>query len=262
MKSFRTLIETAAHFNTAIHPTVSLNLSPHTLHLKFDSLDLLTAASYSGKFDPWYSSLCEVAPGKTLSQLLNFSISEMDIFYQSDATYWELKQDIEGAVFHPFLELLRATLDLYRGRDYQYQDVSPLICRCFGVREKDVENFLSPEKEPTLEKLATATRASQGCRTCLPQLERMLLIEKAQGREKVFKNKTIAQWILEIDYMLSCFPSAIEWEMQVESVKQRQVIISYKKLVPQREEESMGIELQGFLSAGVDEDFSFFLRRS
>ncbi len=262
MKTFRSLFETSANLAKVFVPTVSLSFPPYTLHLKFDSRDRLTEAGYDGKADPWFSSLCEVIPGKTLDELLRFSFTNLDQIFREDQTYWELRQELGEKVFSPFLELLKACLDVYRGRDYNYQEVSPLVCRCFGVREKDIENFLKTEKDSSLEKLAEFSKAGQGCRSCLTQLERMLLIDKGQGREKVYKNKTIAQWILDIDYMLSCFPAALEWEMQVESVRQRQVIITYKKKVSQVEEEKMGIELQGFLAAGVDEDFSFFLRRS
>lgn len=87
-------------------------------------------------------------------------------------------------------------------------------------------------------------------------------MENASPRERVYKTKPIADWLLEIDYMLSCFPPAAEWQMQVESFKNRMVVITFKKDVSQKELEETGIELQRFLAAGVDEGLSFFLRRA
>lgn len=263
MTRFSSLFTEDPHHNKVFVPSVSLSLSgAQTLNLKFDKTDRLSDVSYSGKKSPWFAALCDLLPGKTLTELLHFSRADMDEAFKEDESYWDHRQDEEDDLYSPEFELLRATLDHYRGRDYLYTESSPLICRCFAVREEDVRAFLKKESDPTIEKLALATKAGLGCRSCVPQMKRWLLIEKNDQRERVYKNKPIAEWLLDIDYMISCFPSAHEWEMQVESFRNRMVVITHKKDVSQRESEEMGIELQRFLAAGVDEGLSFFLRRA
>lgn len=263
MTKFSDLLSASAHHNKVFVPSVSLALEQgQTLNLKFNAKDVLTDVSYSGKMNPWFSALCASVEGKTLNELVSFTRTQLDEVFREDQTYWDYRQDNDDDLFSPELELLKAAVDVYRGRDHLYHESSALICRCFGVREDDVRDFLKTEKDPTLEKLATATKASLGCRSCLPQLSRWLMIESSEKRERVYKNKPIAEWLLEIDYMLSCFPQAAEWGMKVESFKNRMVVVSYTKTASQKEAEETGIELQRFLAAGVDEGLSFFLRRA
>ena len=262
MTRFKDLLESGSHREQNFVPSVSLSLKEHSLHLKLNQKDIVTEAAYSGKANPWLGGLCEIIKSRDLQSLLSLSRQDFDSYFKDDADYWTHREDSSDDIFAPEIELLKATLDSYRGRDDLYLEKSPLICRCFGVREDDVRNFLKVEKDPTLEKLSASTKASLGCRSCLPQLKRWLMIEKGDTKERVYKGKPVADWLLEIDYMLSCFPQSLEWGMKLESFKNRMVIISYTKATNQKEAEEVGVELQRFLAAGVDEGLSFFLRRA
>jgi hypothetical protein len=77
-----------------------------------------------------------------------------------------------------------------------------------------------------------------------------------------YKEKPRAHWLLEIDYMLSCFPEAADWKMEIESFQGTQVSILFDKKVSQAEEENVSIQLQDFLAAALDSDLSFFLIRN
>lgn len=264
MTSFKDFFVNRSHLHELNSPSISVSSahSHQTLQLKFDAKDLIIEAAYLGKADPWLSSLCGLIPGLSLHQASLVDHSLWEEAFRDDQSYWEFRADLEKLIFFPALELLRAGLDIYRGRDYLYQESSHLICRCFGVREADVLNFLRTEAEPTLEKLSTQTKAGLGCRSCVPQLKRWLAINAPGSRERFFKERSHAEWLLEIDQLLSSFPLAKEWVMAIESFKQGQVIITYQKDVTQKEEEVVAGKIQGFLASGTDPDLAFFLRRT
>ncbi len=335
MKKFNQLLEQEVHHRSLEAPAVSAQLGGHTLFLRFDSKDILIEASYAGGPNPWLGSLCEMADGKTLSELLRFSWADWETSFRDDQSFWDLRQDGGTKLFFPAIELLKATLDIYRGREYLYQESSPLVCRCFGarqgdivahceteaspsletlagvskaglgcrscvpqlkqilsapetgtsvsrkekksltdpessplvcrcfkVRETDILAHLQSESKPTLETLGKATKAGLGCGTCVPQLKRWLVPPDSKKSGRYYKDKPVADWLLDIDYLLSCFPKAFDWKMELASFRGKQVVILFDKEVSQREEEATGKELQDFLGAAGDADLAFFLRRA
>lgn len=241
---------------------VCLKTSGHKFFLKFDTKDVLHKMSYSGPIDPWLESLCHISLGKNLSELSHLNLKNWDDVFAADQVYWDLKVEKADQFFFTALELLKAALDSYRGREYLYQEPEALICRCFGVRENDVMAYIRTTDDPTPEGLAAVTKAGMGCRSCVPQLTKWLSINKPKTQNHFFKEKPRAHWLLEIDYMLSCFPEASEWNMEVKSFQGTQVSILFKKDATQREEEEMTVKLQDFLGAALDSDLSFFLIRA
>ena len=262
MKKFNDFFEDQTYKRQIETPSAEVLNSTHTLQLRFDSKDILYQASYQGPLNPWMSSLCFLIEGKTLSQLNQFSLENWKMFFKEDQSFWDFYQEEgERFIFWP-TELLRASLDTYRGRDYLYKETSPLVCRCFGVREKDILEHLQKENIPTLETLGNSSNAGMGCRTCVPQLKRWLAVNGTDKQERFFKEKSAANWVTEIDYLLSCFPHSLDWKMEVISFNKGVAIISFENEVSQNEEETMGRELQRFLGAALDSDLSFFLRRA
>ncbi len=51
---------------------------------------------------------------------------------------------------------------------------SPLVCRCFGVSRAMLESELEKKPESDLSQLRAQTRASVGCGTCRPQVEKLI----------------------------------------------------------------------------------------
>jgi hypothetical protein len=262
MTKFKDLLVNKA-FNSRIEfPSVSVVLKNHTLEISFDSKDVVKSAGYLGEVNPWLSSLCHLIKNKPLAEITHFNWNVWDNAFKDDQLYWDLKQEEEALFFNEALELLKASLDVFRGREYLYQETSPLVCRCFGIRESDILEHLQSEKTPTLDTLAGVSKAGMGCRSCVPQLKRWLVLHETKKHSHHYKDRAASEWLLEIDYMLSCFPKAAEWKMEVMSFKNAQVMISFEKEVSQMEEEKTGKELQDFLRASLDEGLTFFLRRA
>ncbi|HXH30459.1 MAG TPA: (2Fe-2S)-binding protein [Bacteriovoracaceae bacterium] len=263
MTSFKELFIQKAFNQASPDSSVSIRslTSGHCLSLRFSPKDIIVSASYSGKADPWLSSLCHLVTNKSLEQALVLEWKDWDVEFKDDQTYWELKQDqSDDFIFTP-LELLRAAIDTFRARDFLYQEASPLICRCFGVREKEVQEHLRATPLATLETLTLESKAGMGCRSCVPQLKRWLVLHDPKKRVHHFKDRSHADWLIHIDYMISCFPESLDYRMEVQSFRNSQVLITYEKEVPQRVEEEISKELQTFLRAAVDSELSFLLRR-
>jgi bacterioferritin-associated ferredoxin len=251
------------HYGALEFPSaqVTLKSSSHTLYLKFDSKDILIKASYSGPEDLWLGSLCLLVPGKHLGELLNLRLNFWDETFRHDQTYWDIKGEGAEKVIFPALELMSAALDVYRGRDYLYRETSGLICRCFGITEKDVLDYVRSTDDPNPEGLGKATKAGLGCRSCVSQISKWLSIITPKGKPRFYKERSHADWLLEIDQKLTEFPEGSDWKMEVKNIKGPQVIIEFDKKVSQIDEEVMTQKLQSFLS-GLDSDLSFFLIRA
>jgi hypothetical protein len=261
MTGFKSLVSSEKHKRILSDASVSAALDGISLFLKFDSRDRIVAATYVGTSDVWMSSLCELLIDMSLAEARLVTLSHWELIWKDDQFFWDMKLEIEDRVFFVPLELLHAALDTYRGREFLYHEESPLICRCFGLREKDVLHFLQVSSDPTLEELSKATKAGMGCRSCVPQLRHWLKIPGAE-KNRFYKSRPVADWIIEIDTVLARFPEAASWKMNVESMKGNVVMISYDHPANQKEEEEVGRKLQGFLGAASDSDLAFFLRPS
>jgi len=244
-----------------INPSVqvSLRTTGHVLYLKFDSKDILTSASYTGPLDTWLGSLCSLILGKSLFDMTHLGTKDWDKAFAQDQTFWDLKSEIEEDLFFVPLELLKSALDIYRGREYLYKEPEALICRCFGVRENDVLDYIRSTKDPTPEGLGAVSKAGMGCRSCVPQLTKWLSINLPKSQARFYKEKPRADWLLEIDDRLQRFPEANEWKMEVESFHGTQVTITFNKKVSQSEEEEVSVRLQDFLGEALDAELGFFL---
>jgi len=263
MSGFKEIFQQGLFKDPLEKPSASVSSASlrHTLSLRFDAKDTIAQTSYSGANDPWLGALCSLIQGMSLNEASDLKWAHLEKAFGEDQSFWDYKAEEEEHVFMEAFELLKATVDTYRGRDYLYSDQSPLICRCFGVRESDVLEFLQTGEEVTLEALGGKSKAGMGCRSCVPQLKRWLLIHQPPSKEHFYKDRSRAEWLLEIDYMLTCFPDSEDLKMDVDSFKGSQVVISYDKDLSQAQLEMESKRLQDFLGTSVDDGLGFFLRR-
>lgn len=77
------------------------------------------------------------------------------------------------------VEALKAALADHRKRRIEeFRGESALICTCFGVEEKTIENAIDKGSADSVEEIARVTRAGSGCGSC-----RMLIQEMIDARE-------------------------------------------------------------------------------
>lgn len=261
MTGFKIFLSDLKHRKPLYDANAIVTRDGTTLFLKFDSRDIIVNASYEGPSDIWIASLCEILKDMPLAEARQVTFSHWELAWKDDQFFWDMKLENGDRVFFTPLELLHTAIDVYRGREFLYHEESPLICRCFGVREKDVMSFLESATDVTLEALSKATKAGMGCRSCMPQLKQWLKIP-SDGSTRFYNSRPVADWIVEIDNALVRFPLAKNWKMNVESMKGNIVMISYEHSATQKEEEEVTRKLQGFLSVASDTGLAFFLTRS
>ena len=161
MKSLKDFL-TQEKFNQSINdPSVSVfwAKTAHSLMLKFDSKDILIEVGYTGASNPWLSSLCAISLGKNFETLTQLSIQEWKNEFGQDQFFWDLFSEREEDIFFEPLELLKAALNKYVGREHLYKEESPLVCRCFGVRESDIFHYINTKSTPTVADLGIKTKA-------------------------------------------------------------------------------------------------------
>lgn len=262
MKKFKDFISLQSFNKPLEFPSASVTYQEHTLDVRFDSKDILINAGYTGPFNTWLSSLCFLMRDKSLNEISSFTLETWKENFKDDQLFWEILETEEHNLLNIPLEMCRAVLDIYRGREYLYHTESPLVCRCFGIREADILTHLQKTETPTLDTLAGESKAGMGCRSCVPQLKRWLVLHDTKKQNHFYKDRPLAEWLLQIDEALIRFPYSKEWNMEVQKFKGAQVSISFEKEVSQIEEEKVGRELQDFLGRLVDPDLAFFLRRA
>lgn len=186
MIEFKKLLASAPHNQSLFDSQVQVTHEGTTLHLRFDSRDVITAATYEGPPDVWMSSLCELLINMPLSEARFVDLSHWELIWNKDQFFWDMKLEREDTVFFPPVELLHAALDLYRGREFLYKEESLLLCRCFGMRESSLESFLSSAQDTSFENLSKETKAGMGCRTCVPLLkERLRVVSETKPATKI-----------------------------------------------------------------------------
>lgn len=184
MTEFKKLLASAPHNKPLFDSHVHVTLEGTTLYLRLDNRDVITTAAYEGAPDVWMSSMCELLVNMPLSEARFVDISHWELIWKHDQFFWDMKLEIEDRIFFRPVELLHAALDIFRGREFLYKKESPLVCRCFGVREGSLDSYLSSAQDISLESLSKETKAGMGCRTCVPQLK-IRLLESIETKPRI-----------------------------------------------------------------------------
>ncbi len=80
-------------------------------------------------------------------------------------------------------EALEAAIYNYRtGKKLDKTLDGEVVCHCFGVTDKEVEQIVREQKIQTLEDLTNACKAGGGCGNCLPDLQK--IIDRVQDEQK------------------------------------------------------------------------------
>jgi hypothetical protein len=245
---FKEHLTPAACRGTLKDASVEIRSSSHVLYLTLDKQDIITDASFEGPHDPWLAATITLIKGKTSNEAQNLSKNDWESAFGSEQAYWDLWSEKENDIFFRPHELVHAALDKYHGKDHLYLRASPLVCRCFGVREDEIT-------------IGAVTKAGMGCRSCKGDIEK-LLKQKSNTKKRHYKHLSNADWLVLADERLQGFSDGHDWNLEVQGWKGQGMVITYTKKVSQKEEEDMARKLQDFLAGALDSDLAFFLRRA
>ncbi len=121
------------------------------------------------------SVLTEIVIGKTLEEADN--ITNKDIAKYLDGLPQEkMHCSVMGR------EALEAAIANYRGIDIKEQLGGEIICKCFGITDKEIERVAKENQLSTIAEVTHYTKAGGGCESCHSKIEE--IISKAEGKDR------------------------------------------------------------------------------
>jgi len=151
------------------------------------------------------SALTEMIIGKTLEEAE--TITNQDIVeYLGGLPDKKMHCSVMGQ------EALRAAVANYRGEKLPKED-SDIVCECFGVTEKEIEDAILDNSLTTLEQVTDYTKAGGGCGSCHERIEGILQQILGQAEAEVEPEKPIKARLSNIQKM-KLIEETLEREIQ------------------------------------------------
>jgi NifU-like protein len=143
----------------ALKLTFKLDENKRIEDVKFQTFGCASAIATS-------SALTEMIKGKTLEEAEKFTNRDI-----ADYLGGIPKEKMHCSVMGH--EALEAAIANYRGVPLA-KETSPIICECFGVTEKEVEDTIKTNNLTTVEEVTDYTKAGGGCGACHEEIEKIL----------------------------------------------------------------------------------------
>ncbi|MEW6444214.1 MAG: Fe-S cluster assembly protein NifU [bacterium] len=112
------------------------------------------------------SALTEMIKGMTLEEAEKITNQDIASFL-GDLPEEKMHCSVMGR------EALEAAIASYKGKSVQAEP-SDIVCKCFGITGKEIERIARENNLTTVEQVTHYTKAGGGCRTCHPEIERIL----------------------------------------------------------------------------------------
>jgi NifU-like protein len=112
-------------------------------------------------------ALIELIKGKTVDEaarLTNQDIAE----YLGGLPEAKLHCSVMG------MEALQKAIAEHRGEPFEHEEEGAVVCQCFGVTDKLIEQVVREHDLKTVEDVTHYTKAGGGCGSCHPQIERII----------------------------------------------------------------------------------------
>ena len=164
-----------------------------SIYCKIDDNGTIKQLAYhNNNSNPWQKKLETIA-----QQAVGCSIGKIPyLLLQED------NRNTDPVIDLPFM-LLRKSLLKYRGIPDCHISIlnkqkDQLICRCFGVYRKSLENFIWQKTEVSLKDVTNQLRATGGCFRCLPDVNKMLALANTTPVQLACKVDNLkGQWLAQ-----------------------------------------------------------------
>ena len=144
------------------------------MHLRLDDQQNIEEASFETKRDrasdaPLSMITCHIK-GQALSKVEAMSVEELGAVYELF--------DEQVPMLIPAYEALHAAIANINGLPNPYAFEGGMVCTCLSVREGRLRRAIRERGLKTLKDVQHWTRACTGCRSCRPEVERILKDEQ------------------------------------------------------------------------------------
>jgi len=153
----------------ALRLTFKLDDKKRIKDVKFKTFGCASAIASS-------SALTEIVKGKTLEEAEK--VSNQDIAnYLGGLPEEKMHCSVMGK------EALEAAIANYRGEKVTQEEFE-IICKCFGVTDREIERAIRENNLKTVEQVTYYTKAGGGCAGCHPKIEALIeKVRKEMGKE-------------------------------------------------------------------------------
>jgi NifU-like protein len=86
-------------------------------------------------------------------------------------------------------EALEAAIASYKGIDIKKELEGEVICKCFGITDKEIERVIKDNHLSSVADVTHYTKAGGGCETCRPKIEEILLSLKGEVKKEQVEAK-------------------------------------------------------------------------
>ena len=134
---------------------------------------------------PFFSALCDFSRGMRLDEAKGLSWIDFVNYFENDQEMNSMVENSDLPLINRPLFLLSELIDRFTHTEVKAPDEcigeGKLICRCFSVYEKEIQDVVLKEGFSSFRGILDETCAGGGCATCKPQIQEILSRESLKG---------------------------------------------------------------------------------
>ena len=111
-------------------------------------------------------------------------------------------------------EALEAAIASYKGIDIKKELEGEVICKCFGITDKEIERVIKDNHLSSVADVTHYTKAGGGCETCRPKIEEILLSLKGKVKKEPVEAKPVPKRKLTNIQRMKLIEETIEREIR------------------------------------------------
>lgn len=111
-------------------------------------------------------------------------------------------------------EALEAAIANHRGIDIKKELEGEVICKCFGITDKEIERVIKDNQLSSVADVTHYTKAGGGCETCHPKIEEILLSLKGEVKKELVEAKPVPKRKLTNIQRMKLIEETIEREIR------------------------------------------------
>ena len=172
---------------------------------------------------PLYEALAQLVHNCFIYNINAIGWEEFDQFFQDDQDYINYRENPKRPLITTSLQLFYQALRKFEGNIPPLAQVSPLVCRCFGVFQQDIIDHIHAHPNCDLKTLTGDILAGGGCTRCMDDLDEY--IDQYTLPEAPFVSGR-AQRVLETYYLFCEWRNSENMDLDILDILDNTVIVT------------------------------------